>query len=738
VRSAPHAAAARLHIPCRGYRLLVPLPETTPLRKTTKPRVVLVVGASSGIGLAAALQFAARGDRLILVSRSPEALELAAAACRDAGASEVDPVAADVTDRDGIEAAVRGAVAAHGRIDVVVLTAAVMAYGTVDTVAAEIFEKVVATAVFGTANAVRAVLPQFRRAGGGTLIVVNSLLGSVTVPRMGAYAVAKWGQRALVRTLAQEVRGERGIKVCMVSPGSINTPIYYQAANSVGRQVRPPLPVLSPERAGAVIAKLADRPRSHVSVPVGPGNPAIISGFRLLPYVYDRIVAPLFQFLAVTRRSADRTSGNVLAPRPEGERLHGHWPEPAVATDRCPYGAGTATHAAVDRSAGLLRSGYPYLLDLRRRWHTATAEIRLLGRRTTVVSGPLGVQLFYNEAIMRRRGAIPSPLQRTLFGKGAVHGLDDAEHKHRKAMFLVLLTVDAAREIAAEADARWRACGPEHAGHPAGLFDEAVTVHCAAVCRWAGVPDGSAYPTLAADLIAVVDGFGSLGARHLQARRARHRADRWSRQLVRRVRSGRCRVEPGSALDVIARHRDRAGNPLPAAVAGVELLNVLRPTVAVAYFVAFTAHALQTQPGLRTRLEGADDGAYEALASEVRRFYPFVPMLAARVRRPVTFQGRRLPRGRRVILDVYGTLHDPQLWSGPERFDIERFAGIDPDPYLYVPQGGADPATGHRCPGERATIELIKTAARVLVDRSPSERDAPRIPMNRMPTRPLS
>jgi fatty-acid peroxygenase len=158
---------------------------------------------------------------------------------------------------------------------------------------------------------------------------------------------------------------------------------------------------------------------------------------------------------------------------------------------------------------------------------------------------------------------------------------------------------------------------------------------------------------------------------------------------------------------------------LPAHTAGVELINVLRPTVAVAYFVAFTSHALQTQPALREELN-ADDELYESLAHEVRRVYPFVPMLAARVRRPVTYQGRLLPRGRRVILDVYGTLHDRHLWDEPERFDLDRFRGLDPDPYLFVPQGGGDPANGHRCPRERLAIELIKCAARHLVESAPS------------------
>jgi NAD(P)-dependent dehydrogenase (short-subunit alcohol dehydrogenase family) len=289
--------------------------------------VVLIFGATSGIGLASALRFAARGDRLVLLARSAESLGRVADRCRAIGSADVESCAIDIAVRSEVEAALELAIARHGRIDVVVLSSSLMAYGTVETIPAEVFERTVQTAIFGTANVARAVLPQFRRQRAGILIVINSLLGSVTVPKMSAYAVSKWGQRALVRTLQQEVRRERGVRVCLVSPGSVNTPIYYQAANYVGRQPRPPWPIRSPEHVGEVVERLADRPRQHVSVPVGVTNPLIISGFRLLPFVYDRIVGALFGLLSLTRRPIEPTAGNVEQPRPDAERMHGHWPD---------------------------------------------------------------------------------------------------------------------------------------------------------------------------------------------------------------------------------------------------------------------------------------------------------------------------------------------------------------------------------------------------------------------------
>ncbi|EOD67639.1 SDR family NAD(P)-dependent oxidoreductase [Amycolatopsis vancoresmycina] len=291
-------------------------------------RIVVVAGATSGIGLATAVAFAGRAGKLVLVSRSAEALDAAEAACRHAGASTVDTLAEDITDPAAAGRIVARTLDRHGRIDVVVHTATVMGYGSVEAMPADVFTAVVDTAVHGTLHLARAVLPVLRRQHAGTFIGVNSLLGSITVPQMGAYATSKWGQRAVLRTLQQETRDEPGVSVCIVSPGSINTPIYYQAANYTGHAVRPPWPVLAPERVAAAITRLADRPRRHVSVPIGPGNPLVITGFRLLPRLYDRLVGPLLRLAVLTRERLRPTSGTVHHPHPGQERIHGRWPAP--------------------------------------------------------------------------------------------------------------------------------------------------------------------------------------------------------------------------------------------------------------------------------------------------------------------------------------------------------------------------------------------------------------------------
>jgi fatty-acid peroxygenase len=141
---------------------------------------------------------------------------------------------------------------------------------------------------------------------------------------------------------------------------------------------------------------------------------------------------------------------------------------------------------------------------------------------------------------------------------------------------------------------------------------------------------------------------------------------------------------------------------------------VVRPTVAVAWFVAFAGKALHEHPEWRERIASGDERAVDAFVQEVRRLYPFVPVLAAKARETQDVLGVRVPRGGLVVLDVHGIDHDPVRWPDPDRFDPERFLVGPVDPDTLVPQGGGDVATGHRCPGEGVTLTMLAVAVRAL------------------------
>jgi NAD(P)-dependent dehydrogenase (short-subunit alcohol dehydrogenase family) len=287
------------------------------------PQVVLVTGASSGIGRATAMELAGRGARLILVARGRESLDEAALEAHAAGAEAVLVRPADVTDQDAVQAAVDDAVAEFGRLDVVVHAAQVMAYGRIEDVPREVYEQVVDVALHGTAVVARVVLPLFRKQGAGHLVVVNSLLGNIATPLLGSYVAAKWGQLGLVRVLQQETRDEPGISVSAVQPGGVDTPIYVQAASWTGSTGRPPPPVYSPQRVARAVLSTLDRPRRIVQA--GLFNQVITAGFRLVPGVFDVLVGPLLQRLAIANDDVPPTEGNVFESRPAGNATEGRW-----------------------------------------------------------------------------------------------------------------------------------------------------------------------------------------------------------------------------------------------------------------------------------------------------------------------------------------------------------------------------------------------------------------------------
>ena len=362
----------------------------------------------------------------------------------------------------------------------------------------------------------------------------------------------------------------------------------------------------------------------------------------------------------------------------------------------------------------VLAKGYAWLPDKRRALGRRTVPTRLGGMPAVGLEGPEAARFLYDENHVLRSHALPEPVQATLFGKGAVHSLDGEAHRVRKAMFVALLMrEDGIASLVQRTAAAWDDAAAVWATRPEiVLFDEAAEVIAGAVTRWAGVQvTDDEVPGLARDLVALVDSFATGGPRHFRARRARKRREAWLAQLVEQVRDGTATVDPGSAVEVVAEHRDAGGKLLEPRVAAVELLNIIRPTTAVAWFVAFSAHALIRWPENRKRLADGDAAFAEAFAHEVRRFYPFAPFIGGRAARDLTWDGETIPENAMVLLDLYGQNHDADVWGDAYAFRPERFIAKDIGAYELVPQGGGDPRTGHRCPGEQITVALLTALA---------------------------
>lgn len=368
-----------------------------------------------------------------------------------------------------------------------------------------------------------------------------------------------------------------------------------------------------------------------------------------------------------------------------------------------------------DGLLGLLREGYDFAGRRCARTGGDVFETRILGIPVTLLRGAEAAEVFYSDRF-QRDGAVPSRVFKTLFGVGGVQSLDGAAHRHRKAMFMSLMGRESIGELIERTETQWRRSIERWERHdrPVTILDEAGWVICRAVCDWAGIDlPQSHVAARTAQFHLLIESPASLGPRYLAGRLARRNMDRWTRAAVEAVRSGEISPGPDTALHTVAWHRDMDGRLLDSHTAAVELVNFLRPTVVIDRYVAFLASALAEHPHWRDRLVH-DDGAIEWFVQETRRLSPFFPFLGARAREDFDWNGTHFPAGRQVILDCYGTNRDPRSWRAPDRFDPERFADWQPDPFTLIPQGGGDHDTGHRCAGEWITIEQMKLATRVL------------------------
>lgn len=260
---------------------------------------------------------------MALVSRSGDRLSAVARQCEARGARTM-VVEADVSDRDAVEAAFEAAREAHGRLDAVIHSAAVLAYGRFEDVPAEVFDAALKTTVTGTANVARTALAHFRdEHERGRLVVVGSLLGKIATPYMSTYITAKWAVHGLVRTLQIEARETPGIEISLVSPGAVDTPVYRQAGTYLGRHGRPPPPVDPPEKVAEAVTRSLSNPRRERSV--GLANGIVVAAFRLVPAVFDVMVIPLMRLGGLSGSGVPPGPGNVLSPHPPGESVTDGW-----------------------------------------------------------------------------------------------------------------------------------------------------------------------------------------------------------------------------------------------------------------------------------------------------------------------------------------------------------------------------------------------------------------------------
>ncbi|MCW8195824.1 cytochrome P450 [Proteobacteria bacterium 005FR1] len=368
-----------------------------------------------------------------------------------------------------------------------------------------------------------------------------------------------------------------------------------------------------------------------------------------------------------------------------------------------------------DNTLALLSEGYNFIRNRCAQHDTDVFATRLILKPVVCVMGEEAAKMFYSPGRFTRVGAMPPTTLMLLQDKGSVQLKEGAAHAQRKQLFMSMMTPVSLARLAEQFRTLWR----ERSEHWAEqrevcLHEEVRTLLCDAACRWSGIElTPHELRQRSHEMGAMIDAAGSFGPKNWWSLMLRSRTEHWAQGLIEDVRSEKRPASPATPLHRIAWHRED-GELLGKDVAAVELINVIRPTMAIARFLTFAALALHEYPACRERLRFGNPEYLHWFVQEVRRFYPFFPMIGGRAVESFDWQGHHFEENTWFLLDLYGTNHDPRSWNDPDTFEPERFRDWNGSAYNFIPQGGGEYIAGHRCAGEWLTIELMKAGVELM------------------------
>ena len=290
--------------------------------KELKDQLVVITGASSGVGKAMALEFATHGTKLVLAARKKEALDEVVAECKELGAA-TEGIVTDTRVSQDVQLLAKAAFEFGGKIDVWINNAGVLAAGSLDEVPSIINENVIRTNLLGYMNGAQEVLPYFKIQRSGILINNISVGGWIPVPYATAYSASKFGLRGFSEALKGELSGYPDIHVVDIYPGFLDTPGIQHAANYTGKVLKPAPPVSDPRKVARAVVKLVTNPRSNKTI-------GLMSGFlqlsyALFPRLTRNITGMIIRKYLEQANEIDHTSGNVLKPVDFGTGIDGGW-----------------------------------------------------------------------------------------------------------------------------------------------------------------------------------------------------------------------------------------------------------------------------------------------------------------------------------------------------------------------------------------------------------------------------
>jgi len=256
--------------------------------KKLEEQVVVITGATSGIGLATARQAAERGAKLVLAARDGDALDTLAHEMRQRGA-EVATVAADVGDPADVTRIGKAAVEKFGRVDTWINNAGVGIFGTLEQVTLEDMQRLFQTNFWGVVHGSLEAVKLLRAHGGGAIINLGSEVSDSSVPLQGTYAASKHAIKAFTESLRMELEKDKvPISMTLIKPAAIDTPFPKHAKNYMQQEPALPLPIYSPELAARTILHAAEVPERDLFVGGGAKFMSVLS--QLLPRSMDRLM----------------------------------------------------------------------------------------------------------------------------------------------------------------------------------------------------------------------------------------------------------------------------------------------------------------------------------------------------------------------------------------------------------------------------------------------------------------
>ena len=290
-------------------------------------KVVVITGASSGIGKGTALALASAGASVVVAARRGEVLDTLAAECAAAGGKAL-AVTADVSVSADVEALAAAAVAKFGRIDVWVNNAGSGALGKFEEVPLADHVHVIETDLLGTLYGSYFAVKQFNTQGAGTLINIASVIGKVPAPYFASYAAAKHGVVGLSGAIRQELIEAKAehIHICVVLPASMDTPFFIHTANYTGHEAVPIPPVYDPQTVVDTILALAEKPQDEVGEGAAAG--ATVLGHNFARAVTEAAMSKLTDTALIKKSEpAPDTEGGLYSPIAEGTDVTGGYRE---------------------------------------------------------------------------------------------------------------------------------------------------------------------------------------------------------------------------------------------------------------------------------------------------------------------------------------------------------------------------------------------------------------------------